>query len=93
MNMNEEIEMTVPDRHIVMEGDIAVEWRKVVYASDCKLCDMCEEPVCAYCETHYADCECPGPHSDEDEWEFTTFFGEEYARPRDPEPQRREGDG
>ena len=59
----------------VIEG----EWRPVIYAHDCELCDMCEEPYCSTCEAHYADCECPGPHQ-EDEYEYKTINGMEYAR-------------
>ena len=55
------------------------KWLKVLYAHDCEPCDMCEEPVCAKCEMHYADCECPGPHQD-DEFEYRDFSGIEYAR-------------
>lgn len=40
-------------------------WKLVVFASDCKLCEMCEEPVCYICDEHYADCDCPGPTQDE----------------------------
>ena len=38
--------------------------RPVVFAHDCEPCEMCGEPVCAKCNDHYADCECPGPHSE-----------------------------
>lgn len=43
------------------------EWSPVVFASECGECEMCGEPVCSYCNTHYSECSCPGPHS-EDEW-------------------------
>jgi proteasome lid subunit RPN8/RPN11 len=39
--------------------------RRIVYASDCAACECCGEPVCPYCEEHYADCPCPGPHSEQ----------------------------
>jgi hypothetical protein len=54
-------------------------WKHVVYAHDCTLCDMCEEPVCPHCEDHYADCACPGPHQD-DIYEYKDMDGVEYAR-------------
>ena len=38
--------------------------REVVFASECKLCDMCGEPICPACNEHYAECPCPGPDSD-----------------------------
>ena len=44
-------------------------WVRVVFAHDCEPCTACAEPVCKQCETHYADCECPGPHQD-DEFEY-----------------------
>lgn len=46
----------------------------IVYASDCAPCEMCGEPICPNCNEHYADCPCPGPHSEEDE-----DNGEDYA--------------
>ena len=55
------------------------EWKKVLYAHDCTPCDMCEEPVCPTCEVHYADCDCPGPHQD-DEYQYRTIDGVEHAR-------------
>ncbi len=61
-------------------GLAAQGWLKVVYASDCEPCDMCGEPVCAKCEDHYAECECPGPTMDESEYEYEDFDGVEYAR-------------
>ena len=44
-------------------------WQRVVFASDCLPCPDCGEPVCEKCQAHYADCECPGPHQD-DEYEY-----------------------
>lgn len=41
------------------------EWKKVVFASDCRACEACGEPVCPTCHDHYADCECPGPTQDD----------------------------
>lgn len=37
------------------------------YASDCVPCDMCGEPWCEECVQHYADCACPGPHSEDED--------------------------
>ena len=37
---------------------------KLKYASDCPACTMCGEPWCVDCEEHYAECSCPGPHSE-----------------------------
>jgi len=35
-------------------------------AADCIPCpDGCGEPWCPDCQVHYADCDCPGPHSEE----------------------------
>jgi len=54
-------------------------WVKVVFAGDCKPCEMCDEPVCYLCGIHYADCECPGPHQD-DEFEYKEIDDGLYAR-------------
>lgn len=54
-------------------------WKKVVFASDCKLCELCGEPVCEVCQEHYADCSCPGPTQD-DEYEYREMDGILYAR-------------
>ena len=36
-------------------------------AAECVPCpDGCGEPWCTDCQLHYADCYCPGPHSEED---------------------------
>ena len=45
------------------------EWKKVVFASDCRPCEACGEPVCPVCSVHYAECDCPGPTQD-DEYEY-----------------------
>jgi hypothetical protein len=35
-------------------------------AADCVPCpDGCGEPWCSDCQMHYADCDCPGPFSEE----------------------------
>lgn len=41
--------------------------KKIVYAPDCTPCEMCGEPICPVCNEHYAECNCPGPHSEDDE--------------------------
>ena len=48
-------------RRILMEIDMT---RPVVFASDCTPCSECGEPVCPVCDDHYAECACPGPHSE-----------------------------
>jgi hypothetical protein len=53
-------------------------WKKVIYAHDCEACDMCGDPVCPICEDHYADCDCPGPHQD-DEYNYQEIKGVLYA--------------
>ena len=50
-------------------GEILVRARpaelvKLKYASDCPPCEGCGEPWCVDCEKHYAECSCPGPHSE-----------------------------
>ena len=42
-----------------------VDYIVVVYADDCFACPMCGEPICPICKEHYAECECPGPSSEE----------------------------
>ena len=40
--------------------------RMVVYAIECTKCELCGEPICHYCgDTHYYDCPCPGPDSED----------------------------
>lgn len=46
------------------------KWQRVLYASDCVECPMCGEELCPYCDMHYSQCPCPGPHQ-EDEYEYT----------------------
>lgn len=43
--------------------------RPVVFASDCEPCPDCGEPICPKCKDHYAECACPGPHSEEKDGE------------------------
>jgi hypothetical protein len=38
------------------------EWIPVVFAADCQPCPGCGDPQCPRCQSHYADCPCPGPH-------------------------------
>lgn len=45
-------------------------WEPIVFASDCYICEMCEEPICPNCKIHYSECNCPGPHSEDDGWEI-----------------------
>jgi len=37
------------------------DWRRVVFADECEQCDCCDDVICPNCDTHYADCGCPGP--------------------------------
>ena len=39
----------------------------VKFADECRPCSLCGEPWCDDCEQHYADCDHPGPHSEEEE--------------------------
>lgn len=70
------LDKRMPPAQVVMRGDEV--WKIVVFADECKPCDMCEEPVCYICDTHYADCECPGPTQDEVDYE--EFDGALYGR-------------
>jgi len=56
-----------------------MEWTIVKFAHDCIECDCCGEPFCETCALHYADCQCPGPHM-EDEFEYAEFEGHLLAR-------------
>lgn len=49
--------------------------KEVKFAHECSPCDCCGEPWCSECGTHYADCECPGPHSEGVEEIDGTLFG------------------
>ena len=40
-------------------------WQPVVYASDLNDCQLCEEPVCNKHNQHYANCDCIGPHEED----------------------------
>jgi hypothetical protein len=54
-------------------------WKKVVFAADCVECPDCGEPFCQVCESHYADCDCPGPTQD-DMYEYKFVDGVMYAK-------------
>jgi hypothetical protein len=41
---------------------------RIVYAAECDPCPDCGEPVCPVCQDHYADCPCPGPHSEDEDF-------------------------
>ncbi len=66
----------LPEHGFVDEDD---GWVLVKMATDCQPCDMCGEPFCVGCGTHYADCSCPGPHQD-DEYEYKEVNGVLYAK-------------
>ena len=57
------------------------EWIKVVYASELPSCEICEEKWCKKCNEHFFECECPGPHG-EDEWEYQERADGLWARLR-----------
>jgi hypothetical protein len=56
---------------LVKEAMLSKGWHAVVFASDLDPCDGCGEPYCEKCETHYFECECPGPT--QDGWEYESF--------------------
>jgi DNA (cytosine-5)-methyltransferase 1 len=37
----------------------------IVWAADCEPCPCCDDVICWKCGGHYADCPCPGPHSND----------------------------
>jgi len=41
--------------------------KPVKFADECVACELCGEPWCLECNDHYADCSCPGPHSEREE--------------------------
>ena len=44
-----------------------IDWSKPVkFADECSECPDCGEPWCDDCDDHYADCACPGPHSEDE---------------------------
>lgn len=48
------------------------EWSPIVRASDLEDCECCDgnDKWCERCECHYAECQCPGPHSHGDNWDI-----------------------
>lgn len=60
--------------------------KQIVYASDCYPCPDCGEPVCPICHIHYAECDCPGPNSEDDygyDSEIVAKINEMQERERD----------
>lgn len=41
--------------------------KPIKFASECEECPDCGEPWCDECEEHYAECDCPGPDSDDNQ--------------------------
>jgi len=58
------------------------EWKKVVFASDCGVDPITEEPheICPACGGYYSECECYGPT--QDGLEYNYIEGILYARPQ-----------
>jgi len=50
----------------------------VKYAADLPLCEGCEEPWCEEHGEHFAECECVGPHQD-DEYDYEEKGGKLFA--------------
>lgn len=50
-----------------MASERSTDGLPVKYAADCIPCPDCGEPWCEECEMHYADCDHPGPHSEDEE--------------------------
>ena len=42
-------------------------------ASECSECPECGEAWCDECQEHYAECEHPGPHSEEEDGEWSSI--------------------
>jgi hypothetical protein len=55
-------------------------WKPVVMADDLDPCGHCGEPYCDKCDEHYADCDCIGPHEDEDTVKYREIDGVLMAR-------------
>jgi hypothetical protein len=36
------------------------------YYKDLVVCELCEDYYCTKCDTHWAECDCPGPMSEEE---------------------------
>jgi hypothetical protein len=59
-------------------------WKKVIYLADCTFADWDDDrevAICPVCKIDYADCDCPGPHQD-DEFEYKEIKGVMFARPK-----------
>lgn len=57
--------------------------QRVMFADNCRPCEMCGDLVCPKCDVHYAECECPGPTQDD---EYMYEFDSDdvmWATPRD----------
>lgn len=46
------------------------EWNPIVRASALPECECCDDRWCERCEAHFGECQCPGPHSEGEEWTF-----------------------
>ena len=55
------------------------KYLKVKFAHDCTPCQDCGEPFCNSCNLHYFECQCPGPHQD-DEYNYKWYENELYAK-------------
>lgn len=65
------------------EGDVTHlldGWKPVTYAGDMIECEACGEMFCPEHNSHYGECHCFGPHSD-DELEYKEIKGSLFARP------------
>ena len=69
------------DEVIEMSGDDFENWKLVVFADECRMCELCGEPICHVCQDHYADCDCPGPT--QDGIEYKEIDGRLYGREED----------
>lgn len=50
------------------ESSDGITWMRVVFADECRRCELCGDAVCPNCQIHYAECACPGPSQDEIYW-------------------------
>ena len=53
------------DQRLHQPGEVDYS-RPIKFADECSECPDCGEPWCDDCQEHYAECACPGPHSEED---------------------------
>jgi len=65
--------------HVILYDQGDNPWRPVVLAGDSFVCAVCEELICVVCEEHHTDCDCPGPHQ-EDEYEYKDIGETLFAR-------------